>query len=86
MAQPRNIPNNSQPEGENPGFEAAFTELTTIIDQLESGELTLEASMALFERGKRLLTLCEGMLDAADLRVQQLSGDSAQNFKVEPLN
>lgn len=62
-------------------FEAAFAELETIIGKLESGELSLEDSVQLFERGRKLSDHCQAMLDNAELRVNQLSGDG----RVEPL-
>ena len=66
----------SEKSGEKIPFEAAYIELTSIIDELESGELSLDDSMKRFERGKTLLTLCERMLNTAELRVNQLSQDT----------
>jgi len=63
-------------------FEAAYAELETIIAKLESGELSLEDSVQLFERGRRLSEHCQTLLDTAELRVNQLSG----NGRVEPLS
>jgi exodeoxyribonuclease VII small subunit len=62
-------------------FEGAYAELETIIGRLESGELTLEESVELFERGRKLSDYCQGLLDKAELRVNQLSGDG----RIEPL-
>ncbi|MEO0562181.1 MAG: exodeoxyribonuclease VII small subunit [Chloroflexota bacterium] len=56
-------------------FEDAYAELTSIIDQLESGDLKLEESVTLYERGQQLSAHCEQLLDAADLRVRQLNED-----------
>ncbi|HLV34723.1 MAG TPA: exodeoxyribonuclease VII small subunit [Spirillospora sp.] len=58
-------------------FEAAYAELEKIIDQLESGDLTLEESVTLFERGRKLSDHCQALLDKAELRVSQIteSGD-----------
>jgi exodeoxyribonuclease VII small subunit len=63
-------------------FETAFAELESIIAQLDSGELGLEESVTLFERGRNLSEYCQSLLDKAELRVKQLT-DSG---KVEPLN
>lgn len=62
-------------------FEAAYSELEKIIAQLESGDLPLDESVTLFERGRKLSEHCQSLLDKAELRVTQLtsSGD------VEPL-
>lgn len=64
---------NTNPE--EMSFEAALQELESIVAQLEAGELTLEASLALFERGQALARRCHTQLDEASLRVQQLSVD-----------
>lgn len=62
-------------------FEAAYAELERIIAQLESGELPLEESVTLYERGRQLAERCQTALDQAELRVSQLAGDG----RVEPL-
>ncbi|GAB4311356.1 MAG: hypothetical protein Kow00117_04590 [Phototrophicales bacterium] len=58
-------------------FEQAYQELDEIVSKLESGELTLEESVTLFERGRKLAEHCQAILDQAELRVNQLndSGD-----------
>jgi len=53
-------------------FEAAFAELEETVQKLEAGELTLEQSLALFERGQALATHCQKQLDSAELKVQEL--------------
>jgi exodeoxyribonuclease VII small subunit len=53
-------------------FEAAFAELEETVQKLEVGELTLEESVGLFERGQALATHCQKQLDAAELKVEQL--------------
>jgi len=62
-------------------FETAYAELENIINKLESGELPLEESVTLFERGRQLSDYCQNLLDKAELRVNQLSGDG----KIETL-
>jgi exodeoxyribonuclease VII small subunit len=56
-------------------FEEALAELEQTVAQLESGNLTLEASLSLFERGQRLALHCGRLLDEAQLRVEQLTDD-----------
>ena len=56
-------------------FETAFAELETIIARLESGELSLDDSVTLFERGRKLAEYCQTILDKAELRVSQLTAD-----------
>lgn len=56
-------------------FEIALAELEQIVSRLEAGELTLEESLALFERGQQLADYCNNLLDNASLRVEQLTAD-----------
>lgn len=54
-------------------FEQAYQELDSIVGKLESGELSLEESVTLFERGRKLSERCQSILDKAELRVNQLN-------------
>ena len=54
-------------------FEQAFKELEAIILKLERGELSLDESLALFERGQTLAKQCGALIDAAELKVKQLT-------------
>ncbi len=56
-------------------FEAALQELETIVARLEAGSLTLDESLALFERGQKLARRCDTQLNEATLRVEQLTAD-----------
>jgi exodeoxyribonuclease VII small subunit len=56
-------------------FEQAYAELEDIVAQLESGALSLEDSVRLYERGQALARRCGEMLDAAELRIQQCAED-----------
>jgi exodeoxyribonuclease VII small subunit len=56
-------------------FEAALRELEEIVAKLEAGDLTLEDSLTLFERGQKLAHRCNQQLDEATLRVEQLTAD-----------
>lgn len=58
-------------------FESAYEELETIVEKLESGELSLEDSVTLFERGRLLSEYCQTLLDAAELRVSKLTSDGS---------
>lgn len=53
-------------------YEQAFAELEELVRRLEAGDLSLDDSLALFERGQALATRCGGLLDAAELKVKQL--------------
>jgi exodeoxyribonuclease VII small subunit len=65
-------------------FEQAFAQLEEIVEKLESSELSLDESVALFERGQALAAQCAKLLDAAELKVKQLmpSGD-LEDFEPE---
>lgn len=56
-------------------FERAYEALEEVIAKLESGELSLEESVTLYERGKLLSARCQALLDNAELRIQKLSDD-----------
>ena len=62
-------------------YEQAFAELETIVSELESDTSSLKAVMALFERGQELARYCTRLLDQADLKIQQLSGDNLTEFE-----
>ncbi len=57
-------------------YEQALAELESIVASLESNKLPWEESMALFERGQELSRHCVELLDKAELRIKQLSGDT----------
>ena len=56
-------------------FEMALADLEKTVAKLEAGELTLEESLTLFERGQKLANHCTQQLEAASLRVEQLTVD-----------
>ncbi len=53
-------------------FEEALAELEGIVRQLEAGEVELEKSIAIYERGAALKTHCESRLKSAELKVEQI--------------
>ena len=55
-----------------PNLEAAMAEITQLIDKMEHGELTLEQSLAQFERGITLVKHCQKILVEAEQKVQIL--------------
>jgi exodeoxyribonuclease VII small subunit len=57
-------------------FEEAYAELEATVARLERGDLSLEESIALFERGQALAARCNVQLDTAELKVRQLLPDS----------
>ena len=52
-----------------PSYEAAREELVEVVRALEAGGTTLEESLALWERGERLATVCQDWLDGARQRL-----------------
>jgi exodeoxyribonuclease VII small subunit len=61
-------------------FEEAYAELEMIVAALEAGEEPLEESMAAFTRGQALIKRCAELLDGAELKVKQLSGETLTDF------
>jgi len=61
-----------------PPFEDAYRQLEEIVRKLEAGGLPLEENLTLFEEGMRLAKLCGRRLDAAELRVMQITTDGAE--------
>jgi len=59
-------------------FEEALAQLTQLVEKLESGQLSLEDSVAAFETGVRLSRRCEALLDSAEQRLQILNDASAE--------
>jgi exodeoxyribonuclease VII small subunit len=62
----------AQAADDAPGFEDALKRLTAIVERLESGDLSLEQSLSLFEEGTRLSRASQAKLDAAEKRVEEL--------------
>jgi exodeoxyribonuclease VII small subunit len=58
-------------------FEAALAELEQLVEQMETGELSLEASLRAFERGIVLTRECQKALKDAELRVAALTETDA---------
>lgn len=50
---------------DRPSYEEARAELIEVVQQLEAGGTSLEESLALWERGERLATICQDWLDGA---------------------
>ena len=57
-------------------FEKALAELETIVGQLEKGSVSLEESIAIYERGESLKRHCEGLLRRAELRIEKITLDA----------
>lgn len=68
-----------------PSFENAMKRLAEIVERLESGELTLEQSLVLFEEGVTLSRMAQSKLEDAQRKVEQLvSVDGQGRTKTTP--
>ena len=66
-------------------YEEALAELEGIVSALEddAARHPLEEALRLFERGQALVTRCGALLEAAQLRVEKLAGESVVSFEEE---
>jgi exodeoxyribonuclease VII small subunit len=66
-------------------YEEALAELEQIVAALEgdASRNPLEEAMKLFERGQALVTRCGALLEAAQLKVEKLAGDTLLPFEEE---
>jgi exodeoxyribonuclease VII small subunit len=68
-------------------FEKALAELETIVQRLERGDVPLEESVAIYERGETLKRRCEELLRHAEARVEKITLDaSGKPTGTEPLD
>lgn len=67
-------------------FEDALAELEATVRQLEAGDLSLDESLALYERGQSLSARCQQLLQAAELKVQQLAPKAGGGYTLEPFD
>ncbi len=64
-------------------YEQAFAELEAVVEALERGEHPLEDALTLYARGQALLQRCRGLLEEAELKVQQLVNGETEPFPVD---
>lgn len=57
-------------------FEAALAELELIVQRLERGDVPLEESIAIYERGEALKARCDSLLKDAEARVETIVRDA----------
>jgi len=72
-------------EQKKPDFENTMTRLETLVAQMESGELTLEQSVEVFEGGVKLSKQAQAALAAAEQKVKLLM-ESNGELSLEPFN
>ena len=71
----------SQPEPPV-SFEDAFTRLESVVRRLESGQMSLDQSTALFEEGMQLAKICTELLNGAELKIQRLQQGLAEQLNL----
>ena len=68
-------------------FEAAMKELEAIVTRLERGDVPLEDSIAIYERGEALKAHCEALLRQAEARIEKITlGADGKPRGVEPFD
>ena len=67
----------------NPSYEKIFDDLETIVQRMDSGEISLEKSLALFEKGMSLIQEGKDRLVQAEERVKALINESDKKSKAE---
>jgi exodeoxyribonuclease VII small subunit len=65
---------------------ASFEQAMAELEQMEAGELPLEASVAAYKRGSELVKFCALQLEKVDSQVKVLEGDLLKPFAGEALN
>jgi exodeoxyribonuclease VII small subunit len=65
-------------------FEAAMAELEAVVRKLESGQVALEESIALYERGAALRTHCDARLRAAEERIEMIRAAEGRAIGTTP--
>jgi exodeoxyribonuclease VII small subunit len=66
-------------------FERRLSDLESVVERLEQGDLPLEKSVRLFEEGMKLSESCKKELDAAEGRIQILIEQGGAKMKAQPL-
>jgi exodeoxyribonuclease VII small subunit len=79
MNPPKSTPGELVPV-EKLSYEAALSELEALVLDLESDEHALEDALAMFERGQALAQHCAQLLENAELKIQELSGEELTDF------
>jgi exodeoxyribonuclease VII small subunit len=59
-------------ENTEPSFEEALRALEDVVHKLESGDAPLDESIALYEQGQKLRSICQARLDAAQARIEAI--------------
>ena len=68
----------------NKTFESALEDLEQVVEQLESGELSLEDALAAFERGVGLVKYCNEKLNEVEKKIDLLVKDKEGKLQLKP--
>ena len=80
---PKQASKKTEKPAEELTYEEALAELEAIVSTLEDGQGQLEGTIKLFERGQALAARCGALLDAAQLKVKQVTGEDVVAFEEE---
>ncbi|HYI26098.1 MAG TPA: exodeoxyribonuclease VII small subunit [Thermomicrobiales bacterium] len=71
----------TEPSVEQLSFEDALTQLQDVVVDLESGTLTLEASLERYKAGAELAVRCQHLIAEAELRIVELTPDTQESTR-----
>jgi exodeoxyribonuclease VII small subunit len=77
---------NTLPDVQTLPFEAALKQLEEIVTKLERGDVPLEESIAIYERGEALKKRCEALLAEAEERVERIRTAEGKAVGTEPFD
>jgi exodeoxyribonuclease VII small subunit len=80
------VADNPIPDVGGLSFEAALKQLEEIVTKLERGDVPLEESIAIYERGEALKKHCEAMLARAEERVEKIRSQEGKVVGLEPFD
>ncbi len=86
MSKPSKIGPGGAARGGDLPFEEALKKLEAIVEEMESGELPLEALLARFAEGTHLARICQAKLSEAELRIQQLEANAEGEPVLKPFD
>ncbi|MGE5590246.1 MAG: exodeoxyribonuclease VII small subunit [Bacillota bacterium] len=70
-------------KAETMSYEQALERLEQVVRELEQGDLSLDASLELFQEGVELTRLCSQMLDEAERKIEKLTLDESGRPRLE---
>ena len=69
----------------NTDFEKSLDELEKIVEELQNGDISLDESIKLFERGMELTNLCRKTLETARQKITSLTEEEEENGENQPV-